>query len=70
MAKRILSLLLLAALLLTLAACGETRTVHCDHCGADIELASDSNIEEDWIVFCKTCEEELFGDNPVVSPGN
>ncbi|MBQ3504936.1 MAG: hypothetical protein IJA75_09575 [Oscillospiraceae bacterium] len=60
--------LLLAALLLLLPGCGETRTVTCDHCGAQIELPADSKIEDDWIVFCKACEEDLFADNPVVSP--
>mgnify|MGYP003400080934 CR=1 FL=1 len=24
----------------------------------------------DWIIYCKQCEKDLFGDNPVVSPGN
>lgn len=70
MAKRILALLLPAAMFLTLAACGQTRIVHCDHCGNEIQLEAGSNIEEDWIVFCQTCDEELFGDNPVISPGN
>ncbi len=68
MTKRILALIALAVLLLGLAACGGTKTVHCDHCGAEIVLPQSSNIEEDWTVFCKTCEEELFGDTPVVSP--
>ncbi len=68
MKKRIPALLALAALLLGLAACGGTKTVHCDHCGAEIQIPTSSNIEEDWIVYCKTCETELFGDNPVVSP--
>ena len=60
--------LLLAALLILLPGCGETKTVTCDHCGAQIELPKNSNVEEDWIVFCKTCENDLFEDNPVVSP--
>ena len=58
--------LLLAALLLLLPGCGETRTVTCDHCGAQIQLPADSKIEEDWIVFCKTCELEAFGESGVV----
>ena len=58
-----------AVLLLTFSGCGEPRTVHCDHCGGEITLEADSNITEDWIVFCKQCEEDLFADNPVVDPG-
>lgn len=68
--KRILALILLCAALLSLAACGAKKTVHCDRCGSEIVLDADSNITEEWIVFCKECEEEAFGDNPVVSPGN
>lgn len=66
--KNLMILLLTAVLLLTLAACGEKGIVHCDSCGNEIVLDRGSKIEEDWIVFCATCEEELFGDNPVVSP--
>ena len=61
--------LVLAVLLLLLCGCSEKKTVTCDHCGAEIELKPDSNITDEWIVFCKECEENLFGDNPVVSPG-
>lgn len=72
MTKRILALVLLLSLLLTLAACGgEPKIVHCDRCGAEIQLdPDDSHIDEDWILFCKTCEEEAFGDDGVVSSGN
>lgn len=63
-------LLALLALMALLAGCGGTKTVHCDHCGDEIELAASDKIEEDWSVFCKTCEEEIFGENPVVSPGS
>ena len=66
--KRFALLIALLVLLAVLTGCGEPKTVSCDHCGATIELTKDSNITDEWIVFCKTCEEELFGDNPVVSP--
>ena len=68
MIRKIGMLLAVLALLVLTAGCGGTKIVHCDHCGGEIELAAGDKIEEDWIVFCKTCEEELFGDNPVVSP--
>ena len=65
--KRILCFLLAVLMLALLAGCA-TKTVHCDACGDEITVEAKSNIEEDWIIFCKTCEEENFGDNPVVSP--
>ena len=65
--RRLIPLLVL--LLLLLAGCGKSKVVTCDHCGAQITLGSNSNITDEWIVFCKDCEESLFGDNPVISPG-
>lgn len=62
--------LALLAILFCLGGCGRTRIVHCDRCGSEITLSADDKIQEDWIVFCKTCEESLFHDDPVVSPGN
>ena len=62
-------LALLLALLLLLSGCADPKTVTCDHCGAEITLNKGSNITDEWIVFCKECEENLFGENPVVSPG-
>ena len=68
MKKRILALIpVVLTLIALLTGCG-TKLVHCDHCGGEIELPKNDKIEEDWIVFCKTCEEELFGENPVVEP--
>ncbi len=67
MRKWILTTAALLCLLSLLPGCAKSRIVHCDRCGAEITLNADSNIDEDWIVFCKTCEEEAFGDNPVVS---
>ena len=69
MRKLIAALLGTIVVLLALTACGETKIVHCDHCGAEILLDADDKITEDWILFCEACEEELFGDNPVVDPG-
>ena len=66
--KRILICILLVSMLLVLAACGkEARTVICDGCGASIAVDADSNITEEWILFCKTCEKELFGEDGVVA---
>ena len=57
--KKLICLLLTLVLLMSLAACGKTRTVICDRCGAEIQVEADSNITDDWILFCKDCEEEI-----------
>lgn len=62
-------LFLVVSLLVTMAACGKTKTVTCDHCGEAITLPEDSNITDEWIVYCKECELELFGEDGVVQPG-
>lgn len=58
--KAWIAALLLALATLGLSACGaETRTVHCDRCGKEVRVEADSNITDDWIIFCKECEEEI-----------
>jgi hypothetical protein len=69
MKKRIICLLLALMLMLTLFACGKAKTVTCDHCGVEIELTRGSNITDEWIVYCRDCELELFGEDGVVVPG-
>ena len=60
MKRKMISLILcLLAALLLLSACGQSKIVHCDRCGKEIKLSADSNITEDWIVFCKECEAEI-----------
>lgn len=67
MKKRMICLLLALMLMLTLFACGKAKTVTCDHCGTEIELTPGSNVTDEWIVYCKTCEVELFGEDGVIS---
>lgn len=66
MRKRNIIALLLIFILLLAGCAKETKTVTCDGCGGEIVLEADSNITDDWIVFCKTCEQELFGGTGVV----
>ncbi|MBQ3231020.1 MAG: hypothetical protein IJB49_08405 [Clostridia bacterium] len=61
--KRLILVILIAFLALGLLACGEKKTLHCDHCGAGVEVDADSNMEESWIIYCEACNEKLFGDN-------
>ena len=37
----------------------QTRVVHCDHCGKEIEVPADSNLTDEWILYCTDCEKEL-----------
>lgn len=57
--KKIIVLLLAAALSLALLACGKV-TLHCDGCGK--EVRADAKMDEEWIIFCEDCEPELDFD--------
>lgn len=54
--KKLIAALLLV-LMLGMVACGAARIVHCDKCGKEIKVDSDSNITEDWVVFCDDCDD-------------
>lgn len=64
--RKILCLLLAVVLILTLVGCGK-RIVICDGCGAEIKVRKNSNITEEWIVYCADCEQELFGEDGLIS---
>lgn len=59
MIKKILGILLVLAMILTFVGCGEKKIVHCDSCGAEIEVEADSDVNEDWTLFCSECESKL-----------
>lgn len=60
-------LVLVMALVLALAGCGERKEVHCDRCGQAMKVDAGSNVEESWIVYCDECYTELFGEEGLVS---
>ncbi len=58
--------LIIGCLLLAMVGCGQTKILHCDHCQTEVTVAEDSNMEEDWTVYCEECNEKLFGDDPLL----
>ena len=70
MTRKISLLLALLFIPLSLTACVKTKTLHCDYCGTEITVAESNKMEEDWIIYCEKCNEELFGDDPVLGNGN
>ena len=63
--KKVIIFLLAAVMLLGLAGCA-TKTLHCDGCGAEVKVEKSSNMEEDWVIYCKECNEKLFADDPLL----
>ena len=58
--KKLLVLILAGLLIFCFAGCSnETKTLHCDECGTEIEADAKSEMnDEDWILFCEECEKE------------
>ncbi len=68
--KKLLAILLIMAMLVMLGGCGEPKILTCDGCGAKVEVDADSNMTDEWIVFCEECEKDpalnvSFDDNPL-----
>lgn len=58
--KKIILIISALLLILSFAGCSAaTKTVACDNCGKEIEIAEDSSVNEEWGIFCEECEEEL-----------
>lgn len=64
--KKVLCLILSLCLVFALTGCIKTRTLHCDNCGEEVVVRENSNMDEEWIIYCKECNEELFGDDPIL----
>ena len=60
-------LIALLAILLVLPGCAKTKTVTCDGCGKQQQIDAGSKMDDSWIIYCKECEERLFGEDGVVS---
>lgn len=67
--KKILCVLTALCLTFTLTACGKTKILHCDHCGKEVTVKESSDMEEEWIIYCEACNEELFADDPILGNG-
>ena len=62
--KKIIAIILVVFMVLAFVGCGATKIVHCDKCGAEVEVEADSNMAEDWAVFCEKCATEMIAENP------
>lgn len=65
--KKIGLFFLLIMLLFCIAACKtETVTLHCDgeNCEntVEVEAGKDSTPDEDWVVFCQDCADNVLDD--------
>ena len=52
MKKIIILIGIIIAMLLTFVGCGEKITLHCDNCGKEVLADVDSNMTEDWAIYC------------------
>lgn len=64
--RKVICILLALTLLMVMAGCGKSRSVTCDGCGKQIRVGAGSEITDAWILYCQTCETELFGEDGLV----
>ena len=64
--KKFVLLILTLAMIFSFAGCGEKKTLRCDHCGADVQVAANSEMTDDWIIYCDDCNVK-FGFDTLVS---
>ena len=60
--KKLLCFLGAASILFALVGCGSKKILHCDNCNKEVAVNADSNMEEDWSIFCEECNKALFGE--------
>lgn len=65
--KKKLVLAVCTIMVLGLCACGGSgkKVLHCDNCGAEVE-ATNKNMDEDWLIYCEECNEELGVEDRVM----
>ncbi len=64
--KKVLCFILTLCVIPALSACGKTKALHCDSCGKEVTVNEHSDMEESWLIYCNTCHDELFGDDPIL----
>ncbi len=58
--KKLISVLLAVAAILSLTACEKEKIVlHCDGCGKELTFDADSGMTEDWIILCDDCRASI-----------
>lgn len=65
--KKLLCILMVMSFVAVLGGCAEPKILHCDHCGKEVEVEKSSEMEDSWIIYCEECNEELFGDDPLLN---
>lgn len=64
--KKLFPLIVIFCVVFVMTGCVETKTLHCDRCNKEISVKQSSDMEEDWIIYCNACNEELFSDDPIL----
>lgn len=67
--KKIFCFVLVISVLFVFSGCGKTKVLHCDYCNREITVLESNEMNEDWIIYCEDCNEELFSDDPILGNG-
>ena len=66
MKKKLCLILAFVLMLSVFVGCGKMKTLKCDGCGTEVEVKESSNMTDEWIIYCEKCNEEFFGDDPLL----
>ena len=66
MKKLLFATLLVLTLGVVLTACGEKKILQCDNCYSEIKVSADSEMTDEWILFCETCADEITVEDPAL----
>ena len=61
--KKALCFLAAVSVLLTVGGCAKTKTLHCDKCNAEIAVKENSDMNEEWGIYCDECQKEIFSED-------
>lgn len=64
--KKTVLVFMVISLCFAVTGCAGTKVLHCDNCQNEVQVKESSNMEEDWTIYCAQCNEELFGDHPIL----
>lgn len=62
MIKKILAVLLLLAIFLGIFLIGNRKSLTCDGCGKTIRVSKNSEMQDDWIIYCNDCNSLMNGE--------
>lgn len=63
-ARKIIAFILIALIIGGIFLIGNKKTLHCDGCDKPIKVSRKSEMQEDWVIYCKECNNSMSSKLP------